>query len=71
MDLCWIVQCIYSQSLFALPGSKGAHLAVCVVLDAVHELWWKPLEGREALPFLAAKLDMFGGKYFCNLGWDK
>lgn len=39
MDLCWIVQCIYSQSLFALQGSKGAHLAVCIVLDAVHELW--------------------------------
>lgn len=71
MDLCWIVQCIYSQLLFALPGRKGAHLAVCIVLDAVHGLWWKPFERGETLPFLAAKQDMFGRKYFCNLGWDK
>ena len=26
MDLCWIVQCICSQSLLAVQGSKGAHL---------------------------------------------
>lgn len=71
MGLCWIVHRIYSRLLFALQGSKGAHLAVCIFLDAVHERWWKSLQGGETLPFLATKLDMFGGKYFCNLWWDK
>jgi len=70
MDLCWIVQCICSQSLHYQAARE--------------HIWWFALSWMlyvgsggilqgvgETLHFLAAKLGMFGGKCFCNLGWDK